>query len=666
MKSIYENTLRLCAAMILAAAVSACTDMLEEQPRSIYEPGFFQTDKGIDGGLTALYAHLRNIYGNGYYLNICETGTDEYTYGQSADANFKDADLSGAGSLTASSSRSDVLWNNVFTYINTASGIIENATEAGISEAKIAEARFFRAFDYFQLVRTFGGVPLDFGAGELTFNASPSRTSTRNTVPEVYTRAIFPDLLQCVASLPVEPRTTGAVTQTVARKYLAEAYLTYAWWLQNPENIPTYPECDRRDPDGHDAAWYFQQAYDVAVTAITNPGPYGLVDTFYDVTCYENDRNKEILLWADHTSESALYNGMNQSGGSWSYASGSSPDNFAGWMTNWNYGTTQIKAEDGTYINPVQREAIQELGRPWIRMAPTIDAIENFTHKDMDSRYDASFTTVYHGNWHYDGTHEAIQFVYGARNEPIYQGEVVIRFLDENPETPVTYSSKAREHLQVGVGTHPDYKEYVVEPEGISRLRFPGLYKLGMYPMETISSDGKRQLGSANGSNARPFNIAKFSELYLIAAEAAVKGASVQQGYSARELVNVLRRRAGRWSHRVNGTSQYGELYTADFGEQLAAETPQEITIDYILDERMREYFGEGLRWFDLTRTQTWRQKASEYRICGQKPTNHTAEVITREIPDSYYLRPIPQGTIDAFEMTDEERTSYQNPAYRQ
>ncbi len=666
MKTKYIRLCTLAMSAIGMATLVSCNDVLDEQPRSIYEPGFFKTESGIDGGLTALYAHLRNIYGNGYYLNICETGTDEYTYGQSADGNFKDADLSGAGSLTASSSRSDVLWNNVFTYINTASGIIENATAASMDESKISEARFFRAFDFFQLVRTFGGVPLDFGSGILAFNATPSRTSVRNTVPEVYTKAIFPDLLTAVENLPDEPRTTGAVTKTVARKYLAEAYLTYAWWLENPKNIPTYPECDRTDPDGHNAAWYFQQAYDVAVTALENPGPYGLEETFYDVTRYTNDRNKEILLYADHTTENSQYNGMTESGGSWSYASGSAPDNFAGWMANWNYGSAQIKAEDGTYINPVQREAIQNLGRPWIRMAPTIDAIKNFGDKSKDSRYDATFTTVYHGNWHIDGSHENIQYVFGNNNEHILQGEVVIRFLDEDPATPVTYSTKARQHLQVGVGTLAGYKEYVVEPEGISRLRFPGLYKLGMYPMETLSSDGKRQLGSANGSNGRPFNIAKFSELYLIAAEAAVKGATVKSGYSAKELVNVLRARAGKWTHKVNSDKEYCEdIADMDYSAELVAETPNEITIDYILDERMREFFGEGYRWFDLTRTQTWQEKAGEYRICGQKPNNLDAETITRTIPDGYYLRPIPQATIDAFEMTEEERVAYQNPAYR-
>src|SRR5690606_21517784 len=113
---------------------------------------------------------------------------------------------------------------------------------------------------------------------------STSRTSIRNTVPEVYTKAIFPDLVRAVADLPDAPRMTGTVTKTVARLYLAKAYLTYGWWLENPANIPTYPEADRVDPDGQNAQWYFQQAYDIAVQGIDNPGTYALQEFFYDVS----------------------------------------------------------------------------------------------------------------------------------------------------------------------------------------------------------------------------------------------------------------------------------------------------------------------------------------------------------------------------------------------
>src|SRR5690606_544110 len=191
---------------ILAAAVllcsSGCSKILDEQPRSIYEPGFFKTEKGVYGGLTSMYAHLRYIYGQAYFYNTTLTGTDEVTWAQSADGNFKDMDLSGVGDITPASSRADVLWGAAFSNINTASGIIENAADVGVSNALIAEARFFRAFDYFKLVQTFGGVPLDLGAGVLKFNTSPVRTSVRNTVSEVYTQGIFPDLLIAIEELP--------------------------------------------------------------------------------------------------------------------------------------------------------------------------------------------------------------------------------------------------------------------------------------------------------------------------------------------------------------------------------------------------------------------------------------------------------------------------------
>src|SRR6185436_4052881 len=124
-------------------------------------------------------------------------------------------------------------------------------------------------------------------------------------------------------------------------------------------NIPTYPASPRTDPDGHDAAYYFQQAYNIATAAIADPGPFGLENTFYDVHVGGNDRNKEMLLYADHTQESEFYNEI------------PGPRNTAVWMVTWNY--TVIRSSDnssggGNAISSVQREAAQGLGRPYIRM----------------------------------------------------------------------------------------------------------------------------------------------------------------------------------------------------------------------------------------------------------------------------------------------------------
>lgn len=636
----------------LMLGMNSCSKFLDEQPRGIFTPGDFKTPNGINNSIVGLYAHLRYIYGQAYYYNACLTGTDEVTYAQSADENFQVMDFTGLSTMTAVNSRADVAWQAALPNINMASGIIENALAVGTSPAIIAEAHFFRAFDYFLLVQTFGGVPLDLGGGELKYSTSVERKSKRNTVAEVYTRAIFPDLTKAISDLPDAPRLKGAVSKTVARLYLAKAYLTYAWWLENPKNIPTYPETARTDPDGKTSAWYFQQAYDMAVAAIENPGPYGLQPTFYDVNVGTNDRNNEILLFADHTEDSELYNG-----GSLSYGSGGAPDNFAGWMMTWNY--TSITSSKTTawntadLVNSVQREAAQALGRPWTRMAPTINVVtETFADKTNDSRYDGTFTTVYRGNW--NKANISNPSLFNANNMPVKPEEAILTFLNEEPQMPINYDNKTYKS-SIGAGVLPGRADYVISPEGISRRVYPGLWKLGPY-----RTDNGNGLGQPNAGSTRPFNIAKFSELYFIAAEAAVKGATAKAGKSAHDLVNVIRGRAGVWRWDNNGNT----AKEANRRAEMLAATPAQITLNYILAERSREYYGEGYRWYDLVRTQTWSDIAKTYRIAGSNVGDHTATTFTRSIQPFHYLRPIPQGQLDAMDMSAAEKAAYQNPGY--
>ena len=631
----------------LSATMTSCSDVLDEQPRSQFDPTFFTTKTGIEGGLTSLYAHLRYFYGNGYYLNSLETGTDEYTYAQSADGNFKEADLSGMGNLTPSSSVAGGCWGAAFANINTASGIIETGAAAGISDALLAEAYFFRAFDYFILVQTYGGVPLDLGAGELKFNTSTVRTSVRNTVEEVYKKCIFPDLEKAVADLPDNPRLTGTATKNLARLYLSKAYLTYAWWLENPNKIPTYPECSR---NAADAQSYFQKAYNVAMEAINNPGPYKLQPTFYDVNVATNDRNAEVMLYADHDEDEKFGNG----GTGYGWGSGGSPENFAYWMETWNYTEMIAKAASGATINPIQREAVQALGRPWTRMAPIAD---NFMEggvwedavKAIDSRYDATFTLRYHTNWHRAGNTEP--YVIGANGMQVGPDEVYFSWVPESEDSKINYTGADG---KLGFGEMPGRPDFVVAVNHISRKKYPINWKLGIY-----RTDNNGGLGSkVNGGSPRPWNIAKFSELYLIAAEAAVK---LNKNDDARNLVNVLRARAGKQTFSQNDNV----AVSVDHSAEMLAATPATITIDYILDERSREFWGEGYRWFDLVRTQKWAERATNYRIAGSGYTDKDLESFKRTITAGFYLRPIPQGQIDGLMMSDQEKIDYQNPQYR-
>ncbi len=657
---------------LLTLLLMSCSDILEENPRGIFTPDYFKTQAGVVGGVTSMYGHLRYMYGNGYFLNANQISTDESTWGQNSDGNVRNLDFSGVGTIDPQSSNTGVVWGTTFPNINTANGVIENGAAAGVSAALVAEARFFRAFDYFLLVQTFGGVPLDLGAGRLKFNSSTSRTSVRDSVTTVYTKAIFPDLQQAITDLPDAGRVTGGVTKTVARLFLAKAYLTYGWWLENPNNIPTYPfpalTGARTDPDGHNAAWYYQQAYNISIAGITNAGTnFGLQPTFYDVNVGSNDRNNEVLLYADHTQTSATYNG-----GDLTYSSGGfSTDNFATWFEQWAFDKIKSSKSSTTWtaVQNVYRVADQSTGRPWTMLAPPQGVFKNtFADKINDSRYDGTFVTSYRANWSKAG--DKTTTYYNANFLPVYNGDAVLSFLNDD----VAGIDFSKNNSGVGAGELPGRADFVVPPSNISRICYPGTWKMGAY--RTDNGTGQ---GGYNGSITRPFPVAKFSELFFIAAEAAVKGATptaVTGTYAndgtARGLINVIRARAGVWrfSNAKNVTK------VQDNSALMVAATPATIDIDYILAERSREYFGEGYRWLDLVRTQKWAQYGASVTICGGPAgvsgaknfndfTDHTQYTWTRTILPGYYLRPIPTSQLNGLEMTDSEKKSYQNPAYQ-
>ena len=636
MKKIFNFMLVLGGMLVLAAS---CNKILEEHPKTIFTPGYFSTPAGVEGGLTALYSHLRDVYGDPYTWSDLEAATDETTFSNSG---FRGNDFSTGAHVTADNCPKSGFWN--FTYINTANGIIENATAAGMAESLIAEARFFRAFYYFDLVRIFGGVPLDLGSGELAFNTSAVRVSTRNTVEEVYKKCIFPDLEYALENIPDKPRIGGALSKTAVRILLSRAYLTYAWWLENPKGLPTYPECTR---NAGDARTYFQKAYDLAVQGIENPGPYGLESSFYKVSLGSNDYNKEQVFYSDRTEKSAQYNGAPITG--WDQGT-----NFVCWFHQWNYSAATVNDNTGKATTPIQRTDSQFLGRPWTRLAPTHEALHTFTDIDKDSRFDGTFTWIFRTNWDQFGANT--EWVVGPHGNHIGVKEPLLVFLPYVDES-VTYPTDLTGNLvSQGFGAKEGVDSYVIDLRGINRFTYPGLWKQGPYRTNTGSPVGA---GEANVGSTRPYIIYKFSELYFIAAEAQVKGASAKAGKSAYDLINVIRSRAGKWEFKNNEQQKY----SADFSAELTAKTPNPVTIDFLLDEMLREYYGEGKRWFDLARTQQWLERALNYTIT-ETTTSHTPVTLTRDIIELNYMNPIPQGQINAMQMSEEEKKAYQTPGY--
>ena len=695
---------------IFVSMLVSCSDILEEHPKTIYEPGFFSTNQGVEGGLAYMYVHLRYLYGHEMMIDHQEAGTDEYTWAESSTSGHKISDMNMNDTpWSASDNPASGIWTQCYRNINTASGVIENGLANGVDESLLAEAYFFRAFDYFHLVRTFGGVPLDLGSGVLKFNAAPSTRSYRNTVDEVYDLCIIPDFQYAVEHLPVSPRATGAVTKTTARLYLAKAYLTYAWWNENPKGIPTYPETSEFvDADGNTqthamvrdaskAKDLFQKAYATAMDGINNPGPYGLEDTYYDLWVGSNLYSKEAVLFADYTTKSSKYNGP---GGLTGYQGGDG-QNSAFWMMNPNYTNLQLSRtpdkpqviEGKEYFNPkkdnngkwqddpskkanaITRAGEQGYGRPWARMAPVHGVFYNTFADLRDSRLDVTFNMTYKQNFtrFNEKKDEEAPAVFGAQCDTLKKDAAVLKFIP-NTNGLVSYPSDrnaaANGANSFGAGTMEGENAYVIEYNHIGRRNFVGPWKRSIWLTTEATDVGiikeDNAPGQTNIGNPTPNIIARFAEFYFVAAEAAVK---LDNQSAAHDMMKVIRARAGKWTHSVaEGTALEAKEVNRDYSAELVAAIPATITIDWLLDEYSREFFAEYRRWYDLTRTQMWIEKASTY-LMGEdynRASNTMEKEFKRDIQKKHYLRPIPVGQLNGLVEMDKDWlfTYYLIPGY--
>ncbi|MBK8052411.1 MAG: RagB/SusD family nutrient uptake outer membrane protein [Saprospiraceae bacterium] len=125
--------------------------------------------------------------------------------------------------------------------------------------------------------------------------------------------------------------------------------------------------------------------------------------------------------------------------------------------------------------------------------------------------------------------------------------------------------------------------------------------------------------------------ILRLADIYLIAAEAEL---NLGNKAKAAELINVVRTRAAMPGRTAN--------------MQITA---NDVTIDFILDERARELAGEQWRWFDLKRTGKLIDRVKRFN-----------PMAAPFILDFHTVRPIPQKQIDAVTNKSE---FVQNPGYK-
>lgn len=584
----------LISAGLVAFLGSGCEKVLEEHPQSQIVPSYFNSPSGVLGGIAGVYNDIRSQWGTEGFTVEMQAGTDEFIQGLSAGTPIPYTYNGLNGSNFGSA------WGVAFQDINTLNGVLQYGQTIDLPEATrkqyLAQAKFLRAFWYFYLVQTWGDVPL-----HTEFITVPSQAASRQPAAQVY-ELIIKDLTEAAAELPNQPTAPflgKAATKPVAQFLLAKAYLTRGW-LNN-------------------TAADFTKAATLCDEIIAAKSAYGLDlwQDYGDAFVPANDYGKETMFVSDHVLDPKY--GYYSVGAA---AGGGAAQNLSPWFTNWNYpnnsGINSFKNASGGFVNSGTSGMIRDsyYGRPYIRMRPNSDKQANgphagknyfldqaFTKRDVDSRFANSFYQVYISN-------TAITNTVGANNNSRGIGYTTV----VGSDTAVWLPDYEVPGAPQFVGTRP-FKGIVVPPS---------LWNNGIFPALKKFMDPSRG-ANFNDPSTRPCVLYRFSDVYMTGAEAYFKAGDAAKAAS---LLNVVRQRAA--FRKSNTTAQNAAAAAA------MTITAADVTLDFILDERSREFFGEWQRWHDLVRTrslvrrvQEWNQEAAPY------------------VKDFNMLRPIPQSQID-------------------
>lgn len=225
----------LCCALGLALASTSCSDFLEEDPKGQLTPDtFFSTQDELNMATYALYQKVCYLQNNTNPTIPSWAGDDLTTNPGSNKQAYAEVD---AFRSTDSNKGVEAAWQTSYTAIKAANYIILNAERTPTTQDEIniaiGQAKFWRAINYFFLVRRWGKVPLVLDT-EVNYDRPLA------SVEEVYNQ-IVSDLQDCISILPTDYSGTprkyeGAniyITKQASQATLAAVYMAMAGWPLN-------------------------------------------------------------------------------------------------------------------------------------------------------------------------------------------------------------------------------------------------------------------------------------------------------------------------------------------------------------------------------------------------------------------------------------------------
>lgn len=225
-------SLLLCLGVLLTT--TSCEKFLEESPKSsITSASYITTEDQLisntnilyRSGAPTMYSSLDVFSGTYAMIGGFVSGYfDNEFSGQEVVVSYSQSLLRTSANIA---SEMDGIWDSCYSAINIANQAIQDGPEIdGISSSVlslyIAESKFFRALNYFYMVKTWGDVPLILTPSSSIEGLEVARTASS----EVYNQ-IISDLTDAVADLPSGTLYSNSrrITSSVANTLLADVYL---------------------------------------------------------------------------------------------------------------------------------------------------------------------------------------------------------------------------------------------------------------------------------------------------------------------------------------------------------------------------------------------------------------------------------------------------------
>lgn len=267
--------------------MTACS--LKEEPYGFYsEDNFYKTAADAEASLMYAYGTLNYLEYSRSVFFLGDMPTEELTTKSDAAAdnqdlnNWKVANFKTNGTL-------ENFFKYAFIGVNRANAVIQNVENASFDASSrnqiLGEAYFLRAWNYFNLVRNFGLVPMHTSmVDELEETSSPLASD----MDEVY-NLILGDCRKASEILPVysTPK-TGRTDRVAAQSLAAKAYLYIASAKEN--HVKLYKDMKRGVEEMYDSAAYY------AGQVIEGQTTYGFESNLLDIYDVSKNHGKEHIF----------------------------------------------------------------------------------------------------------------------------------------------------------------------------------------------------------------------------------------------------------------------------------------------------------------------------------------------------------------------------------